>query len=82
MNSSPRKTNRAMSRKLLVRIGIGLLVLLMVGGGIAYWRHIHIFVSTDDAYVAGYVGVISARVPGRVAKILVDNNTSIPARSW
>ena len=66
-----------MSRKLLVRIGIGLLVLLMIGAGVAYWRHIHIFVSTDDAYVAGYVGVISARVPGRVAKILVDNNQHV-----
>jgi membrane fusion protein (multidrug efflux system) len=63
-----------MSRKLLIHIGIGLLVVLMIGAGVAYWRHIHIFVSTDDAYVAGYVGVISARVPGRVAKILVDNN--------
>jgi len=66
-----------MSRKLCARIGIGLLLLLMIGGGVAYWRHIHIFVSTDDAYVAGYVGVISARVPGRVAKILVDNNQHV-----
>ena len=66
-----------MSRKLLVRIGIGLLVLLMVGAGVAYWRHIHIFISTDDAYVAGYMGVISARVDGRVAKILVDNNQHV-----
>jgi membrane fusion protein (multidrug efflux system) len=66
-----------MSRKLLVRIGIGLLVLLMIGAGVAYWRHIRIFVSTDDAYVTGYVGVISARVPGRVAKILVDNNQHV-----
>jgi membrane fusion protein (multidrug efflux system) len=66
-----------MSRKLFVRIGIGLLVLLMIGAGVAYWRHIHIYVSTDDAYVAGYVGVISARVPGRVAKILVDNNQHV-----
>jgi membrane fusion protein (multidrug efflux system) len=66
-----------MSRKTLMRIGIGLLVLLMVGAGVAYWIYIHIFVSTDDAYVAGYVGVISARVPGRVAKILVDNNQHV-----
>jgi len=66
-----------MSRKLFARIGIGLLLLLLIGGGVAYWRHIHIFVSTDDAYVAGYVGVISARVPGRVAKILVDNNQHV-----
>jgi len=60
-----------------MRLGIGLLVLLMVGAGVAYWIYIHIFISTDDAYVAGYVGVISARVPGRVAKILVDDNQHI-----
>ncbi len=66
-----------MSRKTLVRIGIGILVLLMVGAGVGYWIYIHIFVSTDDAYVAGYVGVIAARVPGRVAKVLVDNNQHV-----
>jgi membrane fusion protein (multidrug efflux system) len=66
-----------MSRKSLVRLGIGFLVLLMVGTGVAYWIYIHIFVSTDDAYVAGYVGVISPRVPGRVAKILVDDNQHV-----
>jgi membrane fusion protein, multidrug efflux system len=66
-----------MSRKLFVRIGIVLLVLFMVGAAVAYWRHIHIFVSTDDAYVAGYMGVISARVEGRVDKVLVDNNQHV-----
>ena len=66
-----------MSRKTFMRIGIALLVLLMVGGGVAYWIYIHIHVSTDDAYVAGYVGVISPRVPGRVAKVLVDNNQHV-----
>lgn len=66
-----------MSRKLLIRIGVSLIVLLMVGAGVGYWTYIHIFVSTDDSYVAGYVGVVSARVPGRVAKIPVDNNQHI-----
>jgi membrane fusion protein (multidrug efflux system) len=66
-----------MSRKLFMRIGIALLILLMVGAGVAYWIYIHIFISTDDAYVAGYVGVISPRVPGRVAKVLVDNNQHV-----
>jgi membrane fusion protein (multidrug efflux system) len=66
-----------MSRKLLFRIGIAVLVLLMIGAGVGYWIYIHIYVSTDDAYVAGYVGVISTRVKGRVAKILVDNNQHV-----
>ncbi|MEJ2672776.1 MAG: HlyD family secretion protein, partial [Deltaproteobacteria bacterium] len=45
--------------------------------GVAYWIYIHIFVSTDDAYVAGYVAVISPRVPGRVSQVLVDNNQHV-----
>ena len=58
-----------MFRKTLVRIVL-VLVLLAVyrRRGVATGCHIHTFVSTDDAYVYGYVGVISARVPGRVAQ--------------
>ena len=66
-----------MFRKTAVRLGLILLVLLLVGAGVAYWTYIHIFVSTDDAYVYGYVGVVSARVPGRVAQVLVDDNQQI-----
>jgi membrane fusion protein (multidrug efflux system) len=63
-----------MLRKPLVRIGLVLLLLLMVGAGVAYWYYIHIYISTDDAYVTGYVGVISPRVPGRISEVSVDNN--------
>ena len=57
-----------------VRLGLVLLLLLFIGAGVYYWMHLHTFVSTDDAYVYGYMGVISARVPGRVAKVMVDDN--------
>lgn len=63
-----------MLRKPSFRIGIVLLLLLLVAAGLAYWRYIHIYVSTDDAYVSGHVGVISPRVQGRVIEVLVDNN--------
>ncbi len=63
-----------MFRKTLVHIVLVLVVLLFIGAGVWYWLHIKTFVSTDDAYVYGYVGVISARVPGRVAKVSVDDN--------
>jgi membrane fusion protein (multidrug efflux system) len=63
-----------MLRKPMVHLGLAALVLLMVGAGAAYWYYRSIFVSTDDAYVTGYVGVISPRVKGRVARVLVDNN--------
>ncbi len=63
-----------MFRKTLIRLGLVLVLLLFVGAGVWYWLHIKTFVSTDDAYVYGYMGVISARVPGRVAKVTVDDN--------
>jgi membrane fusion protein (multidrug efflux system) len=46
---------------------------------LGYWYYIHIFVSTEDAYVSGYIGVIAPRVPGRVAQVLVDNNDFVDA---
>ncbi len=66
-----------MHRNIFVRLGFALLLLAFIAAGVYYWRHIHIFVSTEDAYVTGYVGVISARVPGRVARVLVDNNQEV-----
>jgi membrane fusion protein (multidrug efflux system) len=63
-----------MSRKLLVRLVLALVLLGLIGGGVYYWHYISIFVSTDDAYVSGYVGLLSSQVPGRVNKVLVDNN--------
>ncbi|MGP8052071.1 MAG: efflux RND transporter periplasmic adaptor subunit [Desulfobaccales bacterium] len=63
-----------MLRNPLVRFGVAVLVFLMIGAGIGYWYYLHIFVYTDDAYVYGYVGEVAARIPGRVARVLVDDN--------
>ncbi len=66
-----------MFRKTLVRLGLVLVLLAFIGVGVWYWLHIHTYVSTEDAYVYGYMGVISARVPGRVAQVAVDDNQFI-----
>jgi membrane fusion protein (multidrug efflux system) len=66
-----------MLRKATIRIALVLVLLSLSGAGVAYWYYIHIFISTADAYVNGYVGVISARVPGRVAQVLVDNDQHV-----
>ncbi|MGO9472054.1 MAG: biotin/lipoyl-binding protein [Rhodomicrobium sp.] len=34
-------------------------------------------VSTDDAYVNGHVTFVSARVPGQVSRVLVDDNNRV-----
>jgi membrane fusion protein (multidrug efflux system) len=63
-----------MLRKPLVRLGLIILLLAFVGAGLGYWYYLTIFVSTDDAYVDGYIGMVSPQVPGRVGQVLVDNN--------
>jgi membrane fusion protein (multidrug efflux system) len=68
-----------MLRKPTVRVSLVLLVLLLVGSGVGYWYYTSIFISTDDAYVDGHVGVISPRVQGRVIMVLVDNNQAVKA---
>ena len=66
-----------MFRKPLVSIVLILLLLGFVGAGMYYWRYLGIFVTTDDAYVSGYVGLVAAQLPGRAVKVLVDNNDFI-----
>jgi membrane fusion protein (multidrug efflux system) len=63
-----------MFRKPLVGLILILLLLGFIGGGLYYWHYLSIYVSTDDAYVSGYVGMLSPQVPGRVSQVLVDNN--------
>jgi membrane fusion protein (multidrug efflux system) len=63
-----------MFRKWLLRLVLVLILLALVGGGVYYWHYLSIYVSTDDAYVSGYVGMLSPQVPGRVTQVLVDNN--------
>jgi len=69
-----------MLRKPVFRIALAALLLGLVGAGAAYyWHYTGRYVSTDDAYVSGHVGQVSARVPGRVARVLVDNNEAVKA---
>jgi membrane fusion protein (multidrug efflux system) len=63
-----------MFRKPLVGLVFFLLLIGLLGGGYYYWHYLSMYVSTDDAYVSGYVGMVSSQVPGRVLRVLVDNN--------
>jgi membrane fusion protein, multidrug efflux system len=42
-----------------------------------YWLWARAHEETDDAYIAGHVHPISARIPGTVASVLVDDNQHV-----
>ena len=63
-------------RRILILAAIAVGILLLVFG---IPRIIRAFntVSTDDAYVNGYVTFVAPRVSGQVARVLVDNNNRV-----
>jgi membrane fusion protein (multidrug efflux system) len=64
-------------RRRLLPIGIALAVVAGVAYGTWAWVASRHKVSTEDAYVEGAVVVISARVAGPVAKVLVRDNETV-----
>jgi membrane fusion protein (multidrug efflux system) len=73
MPPPPRKRNRKL--KLLLGGVAGLLLLI----GVVFYYHFCIapYESTDDAFVEAYVTVLSSRVPGQVARLLVTDNQAV-----
>ena len=73
-------TRKPRSRKRIV--GIVVLLLALGAGcfyGYRYWTEGRFMVSTDDAYVAGDITILAAKVPGYVAAIEVQNNQRVAA---
>lgn len=66
-------------RRLILPIAAGLVII----GGLAYvgylWHYSRTHVSTDDAYVAAHMAPISARIPGTVIEVAVDDNRDVKA---
>ncbi len=71
----PRKRTR--QQKVLVAGIAGLVLLIVV---ILYYREfIAPYESTDDAFIDGYVTLISPRVSGQVARLMVTDNQEVKA---
>jgi membrane fusion protein (multidrug efflux system) len=62
-------------RKFIV---IAVIILLVIGAGIFYWRSTFTE-STDDAQVDGDLYQVSSRVTGQVIKVYVDDNQTVQA---
>ena len=54
-------------------------VVLLAGAawGFSAWWYYRSHVSTDDAYVEGTVSTVSAKVPGHIVELLVDDNQAV-----
>lgn len=65
-------------RRWLLGAGVGIFVLAVTLYFLIPWL-VRAFttVSTDDAYVAGHVTFVAARVPGQVVKVRVDDNNRV-----
>jgi membrane fusion protein (multidrug efflux system) len=62
-------------RKIFIGAVIGLVLLAV--GILYYLVFLAPYVSTDDAFIDGYVTMISSRVPGQVSRLLVTDNQQV-----
>jgi membrane fusion protein (multidrug efflux system) len=74
----PQQAPKAPRKRKLVLGVLGIVVLVAVlVFGVPAVREMLTTVSTDDAYVNGHVTFVAPRVPGQIARVLVDDNNRV-----
>ena len=58
---------------------VAVIALAALGAGGRMWYRSHYFVDTENAFVAGHVHPISARIAGVVTRVLVEDNQHVKA---
>lgn len=66
-------------QRLFVLVAVALLVLGALGYGGYLWHYSRTHVSTDDAYVTAHLAPVSARIPGTVVEVRVNDNQDVKA---
>jgi len=61
-------------RKRFLAGGIAAVILFGLGTGVVYWLDWRHYESTDDAFVDAHISRVAPRVPGRVRRVLIDDN--------
>lgn len=67
------------SRKKIGLAVVLIVVLAGIAGGLWYWHHLQITISTDDAQVAGNIADISPKIAGRLDKLYVSEGDVVTA---
>lgn len=70
---------RRLLRKTVVRIGLGIVALLFVGGGVLWWLNARQYKVTDDAFIATHMVYVAPQIAGRLTKIYVSDNQMVRA---
>jgi len=66
----PRSRRRRRRTRLLILFG----ALVLIAGGLAVWRYLSSYESTDDAQVDAHLHPVSARISGHVIRVNVGDN--------
>lgn len=74
--ATPRLRER-WGRRPVLWIGAFLFLLGGSGAGLILWPYYAYRVSTDDAFIEGHVAPVSAKIPGTVQEVLVDDNQQV-----
>jgi membrane fusion protein (multidrug efflux system) len=73
----PVKPNAGAKKRWVLGILAAVVLLLILIEGIPWLLRTLSTVSTDDAYVNGYVTFVAPRVPGQVVRVFVDDNNRV-----
>lgn len=79
MNDTPAADSTEQPKSRVRPLLLGVVGLLIAVGVFAYWQYSQGWESTDDAQIDGRIHAISARVPGTVLKVLVEDNEQVEA---
>ena len=75
LSSTPRRYTRSKRGRNIVILVVALVVIV---GGVFFWRYLSSYESTDDAQVDVHLYPVSARISGYVEKVNVGDNQYVP----
>ena len=66
-------------RRRFALLAVAVVVLLALAYGLYVWNYWRHHISTDDAFISAHITPMSARVPGTVFEVLVNDNQDVKA---